>query len=761
MPSAPFSRLFDAAMRRDNIVGSITEAATQPPMGAFDPNFDPWARIGGYEDHARAFIGANNDDDVLHIKARIDKERRDRELMENGGWRGAAALLAAGTMDPVNLIPLGQVRAITRGGRALEGAIRGGAAFGAGTALQEVGLQGTQITRPVSESLMNIGSATVMGGVLGGAVGALTRPTMQTLRGLGDSSGIGGMIFDRELAANLPGRRNLEEAAEVYDQPAIARAAVEAGGDAAKVANDLRLRIDDELSSGGIVEHRNQSGEKVRVNAIDEAGVMTDANGVRLTLDDVTGPGHSLEIRMPADTGRGITQLVDDPLTLHLRGDLSAARAAEIRDSLASLDPTEATRLRNAGIPLDPELWRVITANLEKAEASREGGLAVVRDQLQYLPAGGELDTISKREAFAVIRQAMRAEIARGGDAARFLDEAFQRQAGATPITGQVIMPVEMRAAASGVTAASLIGRPLPRMPAHRVATAGGQSVEVTPIVVEARDLVASNDRGYNPALQPRQRDRAASQQQVREIASALQPERLGVSAEADRGAPIVGDDGMVESGNGRVMAIRAAYDADGPAIAAYRAWLAQQGVDLAGFEQPVLVRQRTTPMTPTERADFAVAANRAATLQLSAPERAMADARNLSPDMLGLLRNPDNLDAVANRDFVRAFIQSLPQAEQGAMVTADGGLSSEGLARIRHAILARAYGGTPEGAAILARIVETTQDEIRSISNALTAAAPLWARMRSDIEAGRTVPEVDLTPELLDAVRRTADLRN
>jgi hypothetical protein len=97
-------------------------------------------------------------------------------------------------------------------------------------------------------------------------------------------------------------------------------------------------------------------------------------------------------------------------------------------------------------------------------------------------------------------------------------------------------------------------------MPAHRVATAGGQSVEVTPIVVEARDLVASTDRGYDPALQPRQRDRAASQQQVREIASRLDPERLGVSSEADRGAPIIGDDGMVESGNGRVMAIRAAY---------------------------------------------------------------------------------------------------------------------------------------------------------------------------------------------------------
>jgi hypothetical protein len=307
----------------------------------------------------------------------------------------------------------------------------------------------------------------------------------------------------------------------------------------------------------------------------------------------------------------------------------------------------------------------------------------------------------------------------------------------------------------------NLVGQPVPNMAAHRVATAGGQSVEVTPVVVEARDLIASNDAGYDPALQPRQRDRAASQQQVREIASRLDPERLGMSAEADRGAPIVGDDRMVESGNGRVMAIRAAYAEDGAAAAAYRDFLTRQGIDIGGFDQPVLVRQRTTPMNPQERASFAVDANRAATLQLSAPERAMADARNLTPDMLDLVRNPDNLEAAGNRDFVRAFVQSLPQAEQGAMSTAEGGLSAEGLTRVRHAILARAYGGTPEGAAILSRIAETTQDEIRSISNALTGASPQWARLRADIEAGRTVPEMDLTPELLEAVRRTADLRN
>ena len=58
--------------------------------------------------------------------------------------------------------------------------------------------------------------------------------------------------------------------------------------------------------------------------------------------------------------------------------------------------------------------------NISKAEQSREGGVEVVRDQIQYLAKGGA----SEREADAVIRRAIEAEVERGGDAESFLDEA-------------------------------------------------------------------------------------------------------------------------------------------------------------------------------------------------------------------------------------------------------------------------------------------------------------------------------------------------
>lgn len=312
----------------------------------------------------------------------------------------------------------------------------------------------------------------------------------------------------------------------------------------------------------------------------------------------------------------------------------------------------------------------------------------------------------------------------------------------------QGINPTRARAAAAAAE-----GGP---MAAHEVAVPGGGSVAVQPKVVEASSIKTSADAGYDPALQPRNRARAASDAQVNDIAGNLNPSRLGVSSEADRGAPIIGPDGMVESGNGRTLALRRAYAQNGPQAKAYREWLESQGVDVSKFKEPILVRERTTEMTPAERQAFTVGSNQSATLSLSAPERALADARSITADSLDSIRNPGDLGAVENRDFVRQFISKLPQTEQGAMVTASGDLSAEGLARVRNAVLAKAYGDTP----ILSRVAESTKDDIRSISNALTAAAPEWAALKAAVERGQVPAELDITKELLDAVGRTAKIR-
>ena len=88
--------------------------------------------------------------------------------------------------------------------------------------------------------------------------------------------------------------------------------------------------------------------------------------------------------------------------------------------------------------------------------------------------------------------------------------------------------------------------------------------------IVDLDELIVSNDpftyavnAKYPQELQPRLRERAATQLQVERIAADLKPDALITDFHViDRGSPIVGDDMVVEAGNGRVMGLaRAARD--------------------------------------------------------------------------------------------------------------------------------------------------------------------------------------------------------
>ncbi len=193
--------------------------------------------------------------------------------------------------------------------------------------------------------------------------------------------------------------------------------------------------------------------------------------------------------------------------------------------------------------------------------------------------------------------------------------------------------------------------------------TPAGRAVLVEPQVVELRTLVPSHldDGALNPAyphaegVQPRDRGAAPSQDQVRAIAAGLIPERLAPSVEAGFGAPIVADDLVVESGNGRVAALRRVYGDNSlsQVAEAYRDFPARQGFDVAGIEQPVLVSRRVSAPSPEERRAFVAEANGRATLAQGVAERARADAAMLD-DALPLWRGGD-VDSLDNAPFVRA----------------------------------------------------------------------------------------------------------
>jgi hypothetical protein len=295
-----------------------------------------------------------------------------------------------------------------------------------------------------------------------------------------------------------------------------------------------------------------------------------------------------------------------------------------------------------------------------------------------------------------------------------------------------------------------------------RVYDADGRSVGVNYELVEAGDLVTSHDDAMapNPAfpveLQPRDRTRAISADQVQSIAGNLQPERLGPSPQAESGAPIIDPDGLVESGNARVMALRRAYQNGGVQADNYRAFLRSQNFDLSGFETPVLVARRITDMDDAERVRFVTAANRSTALRLGASEQALADARLLDDAVLARLRDHEG-EAVDNRDFVRAFMSKLPRAEQGELVDRNGVLSQAGERRVMAALMGRAYGEP----ALLGRALEDADSNIKAIAGAMGDAAAPWARMRDAVARGEIPRGMDITDDLLEAVRLVTKARD
>lgn len=148
--------------------------------------------------------------------------------------------------------------------------------------------------------------------------------------------------------------------------------------------------------------------------------------------------------------------------------------------------------------------------------------------------------------------------------------------------------------------------------------TVKGTKISSNFALVEAKKLIVSHDAAgvANPdfpqALQPRDRSDKKSVEAIKANAKKLQPEKLGQTDRVGNGAPIVGDDLIVESGNGRAMAVKLAYvngDAEN-----YRAWLVENANEFGFsaeqvevYKQPVLVRVRTTNI---DRMDFAIEAN-------------------------------------------------------------------------------------------------------------------------------------------------------
>ena len=284
------------------------------------------------------------------------------------------------------------------------------------------------------------------------------------------------------------------------------------------------------------------------------------------------------------------------------------------------------------------------------------------------------------------------------------------------------------------------------------VSTPAGRDVDIEYDVVEASSLIASNDESgavnpdYPQNLQPRDRSRDASRVQINDISRNINPRLLGRSPSTSDGAPVVSPDNVVESGNGRTLALRKAYR-EGNADA-YRQWLTEQGFNAAGMNEPVLVRRRRTEMSPEELVEYTRESNERTTMGMSATEQAQADAEAIMP-IIGDYVDGD-LDRAANRDFVRKFMRDVvPASERGDMMDSQGLLSQDGKRRIGAALMAAAY-GDPN---VVADVFESNDTDIKAIGGALLDVAGKWAQMREAAQSETMAEGIDVTDNLIEAV--------
>lgn len=273
---------------------------------------------------------------------------------------------------------------------------------------------------------------------------------------------------------------------------------------------------------------------------------------------------------------------------------------------------------------------------------------------------------------------------------------------------------------------------------------------------VDANDLVASNDAlgSANPAYpkeyQNRNRDSAASMQQITRMANDLNPERLTDSANIGDGSPVVRGDNVVLSGNGRTAAIQTAYR-DGKADN-YRNYVmshaAEYGIDPSTLpENPVLVRVADDN---TDMLKLARGANESTTASFGAAENAVNYGQKVTASTAMSRFNPEkSVTDPTNNSAVAGLLRDIvPESEYNRMVTKDGKVSLDGYKTAKDAMFAAAYGNSDR----LQILAEGGDDSSRNITAAMRDSAANAVTLKQMVERGELPQEFDVTNDVSGA---------
>lgn len=305
------------------------------------------------------------------------------------------------------------------------------------------------------------------------------------------------------------------------------------------------------------------------------------------------------------------------------------------------------------------------------------------------------------------------------------------------------------------------------------VITDSGKEITVTYALMPASRVKTSHqtnslniNQDYPQGLQPRDRQRTAMQEQVMDMANHLRPADLAESRNLNQGAPIVTTSGTVLNGNGRAIAIKRAENKEGDVAKAYFKYLHDHAEEFgftkediarltSGHGKPILVRIVADDDVVAMHEDIINSTTGGS--RMGASEQAKADAKKITLEDLNRYVENENgdLTTAANADFVAGIIYRVTnEGERNAYLDDNGNVNADGIQRVKRALFSLAYGDD----SLIAKMAESTDDNTRNITNGLTNAAPLIAKVNLAMQ--ETGVKYDLPESISEAVKRFSHLR-
>lgn len=170
------------AYANTSFVGQMINKYAHPADGPDDDDYDVFDDIQGYEGYADEFVGVESRVAADRVKANIDAINEAKSVMASGSLaEGLVGGIVTAPLSPSSYVPIaGEFAMAGKGVSILNRALIGAGSTGLAAAGEEALMQQLDPTRTQEETVMNVVSATALGGAVGGVGGAFAKRAQTT-----------------------------------------------------------------------------------------------------------------------------------------------------------------------------------------------------------------------------------------------------------------------------------------------------------------------------------------------------------------------------------------------------------------------------------------------------------------------------------------------------------------------------------------------------------------------------------------------------